>query len=130
MPDPYLTPNLVITTYRGSHFTRAFTPKQNGAAVDLSSYENIAWTWFAGSRSAPGARILEVASNPVNSANPYITITSIGGFPSILVDIPGAILSGVAPGEYFAELLLTEAGGDVVMTGWATILHQPSTVGL
>jgi hypothetical protein len=130
VPDPYLaTPVLVVTSYKGSPLALTITPKRDGAAIDdLAAYDQIEWSWFTGSRESPGAKALTVKMTGI--APNYITVVSVGGFPSLIIDIPGTATNAVAPGQYYAELLLTPPGGEATLTAWATIQHQPTTIGL
>lgn len=128
MADPYLTPDLVITTYKGSPIDFTVTPTAAGEAVaDLSDYDQISWHWYSGSRDRPGTKVLSVK---YTGADPnYITVVTVDSKPSARINIPGSITNGIAAGIYFAELWITPPGGEATITGWAEIKHELTTGG-
>ena len=129
MPDPYLSPDLVLTTYRGSQIVFTVTPLAGGQPIsNLATYAQISWSWFSGSRDRPGVKVLDVRFTGLTPL--YITVVTVNSQPAIQVLIPAAISAGVAPGLYYAELWMTPPGADPVMTGWAEIKHEQTTTGL
>lgn len=132
MHDPFLAPELVITTYKGSPVSLVIVPTQDGAAIaNLAGYDQIDFSVFAGTRDAPGAKVLDVR---FTGAPPlYITVIVVNdpnvpvNSPGIQVAIPGTVMLALAPGQYFAELWLTPPGGEPQFTSYAIWLHLPTT---
>lgn len=132
MHDPFLAPELVITTYKGSPVSLVFVPTQGGASIDdLDSYDQIDFSVFAGSRDAPGVKVLDVRFTGL--APLYIAVITVNdpnvppNSKAIQVSIPGSVMLALAPGQYFAELWLTPPGGEEAFTNYAIWLHMPTT---
>jgi hypothetical protein len=126
----YLTPELHITSYRGSPIRFSITPTQDGDYItDLASYDQIQFDLWSGTREVPGEVALSLRYTGV--APLYITVTEpVVNQPAITIDVPGDVSGALDAGQYFAELWLTPAGDDPTFTGWATWDHQPTTYGL
>jgi hypothetical protein len=134
-----LTPDLVLTTYRGSPINFVLTPDQGGSPSqigspieDLADYDQITLHVRTGSRESPGPVALAVkytgdAPNYVSVVD--VTIDSVA-YPSVSVSVPAAASGGLTAGQYYAELWVTPAGGEATFTGWLVWNHEQTSYGV
>lgn len=130
--NPQLTPDLLVTTYRGSPISFLAVPTQGGLPIsNLASYSQIDFSLWSGTRDAPGTKVLSVKYT--GTAPNYITVVDVTnpsvpiGSKGIQVTVPGAASLALAAGQYFAELWLTPPGGEKQFTSWAVWNHEPTT---
>ena len=128
----YLTPDLVIYTYRGSPIKFTIQPLLGGVAIaDLPSYDQIEFSLWTGTREAPGTKQLTIKFKGV--APNYISVVDVdagvGVSYAAQIDIPDTVSLALPVASYFAELWITPPGGKATFTGFAYWHHLPTTAG-
>jgi hypothetical protein len=120
----YLTPDLLIVTYHGAKFS--FTVDANQLLEDYSFDFSVR----SGTKDVPGAKVLEIKS--AGNIPNYITVSETGDpgeeVTRLTVEVPASVSADLDPGQYYAELIGTPAGGDPVFMGWAVWNHEPTGI--
>lgn len=123
---------LYVTTYKGSPINFLVVPLADGAGIDLSTYDQIDWSWWTGTPETPGTKQVDVRLTGL--APLYLSVedlTGTEGIPDgaygVRLELPQAASYTIPAGQYYAELWITPGGGEKQLTGIAYFNHLPTT---
>jgi hypothetical protein len=125
MADLSLNPDLVVVTYAKAKVALTFTPTDgNDDGLDLTNW-TADFSIRSGSRVSPGAKLIDVTT-----ANGKLVWTHAGSpvESTLTLTLTGSDMT-VTPGQYYAELILTDPTGEPTFTGWCIWKIEPTMIG-